>query len=251
MSTELTFSEQLNIALADAKDELPVGFNRSRFVSNAVALLNDNKPLQEFAQKYGTSQIKAGLLKAARLDVDAMAKECYLLPYGSQINLMLDYRGAKKVVIKHSTRKIKEIYAKIVREGDEFYEEIVQGEPTINFKPKPFNRSEIIGAFAVCQYEDGGIIYDTMNIDELNKSRSKSKNANTMAWKDFPEQMYVKTVLHRLCKHIPVSFDSPEQQNVFSEDVAIETDPAEIAKNNVAENGNSVDFVDAEFTEVK
>ena len=42
-----------------------------------------------------------------------------------------------------------------------------------------------------------------------------------MAWKDFTGQMYLKTVLHRLCKHIEIDFENPKQRELFDEDVAI------------------------------
>ena len=163
---------------------------------------------------------------------------------------MVDYRGAEKLCKKYSIRPIKEIFAKLVREGDLFEENIVDNEPSITFRPKPFSTAPIIGAFAVCNFSDGGMKYETMSLEELNKCRSKSKASNSMAWKDFPEQMYIKTVLHRLCKHIELDFDSAEQRQEFDDDVAIETDPQEIRNNEINQNANSVDF-EFEDAEVK
>jgi len=243
-STALTFGQQISTELDLHSDALPKDFNKARFVQNAVAMLNGNEALATFAKsnKNGTAQIKAGLMRAAYLGLDALSKECYLIPYGSTLNFMVDYRGAEKLCKKYSIRPIKEIYAKLVREGDEFEENIIDNEPSITFKPKPFSTSPIIGAFAVCNFKDGGMKYETMSLEELNKCRSKSKASNSMAWKDFPEQMYVKTILHRLCKHIELDFDSAEQRQEFDNDVAIETDPVEIRNNTVNESANSVDF---------
>lgn len=250
MGTELTFSQSLTKSLTEVQDALPEDFNKARFVQNAVALLNDNEQLQKFCNENGTAAVKAGMMKAAYLNLDFMSKEAHLVPFGKQLNFMVDYRGSVKLCKKYSIRPVKEIYAKVVREGDEFQEEIVHGEPTINFKPIPFNNKPIIGAFAVCLYQDGGIEYDVMNLDEINSARSKSRASNSMAWKDFYSEMVKKTVLHRLCKHIEIDFENPQQRTVFDEDMAIETDPAELAKKNVEENANTVDFIDAEFSEV-
>lgn len=134
-----TFSVMLTESLNEVKDALPVGFNMARYVQNAVALLNDNEGLRKFAQTHGTSQIKMGLMKGAYLGLDAMSKECYLIPYGSSLQFMPSYIGCEKLVIKYSVRPVKNIYAKVVREGDSFEEKIVEGQPTIDFKPKPFN----------------------------------------------------------------------------------------------------------------
>ena len=250
--TALSLKDSLTTSLMEVKDALPKDFNQARFVQNALAMLNGNEALVKFAKenKNGTSQIKAGLMRAAYLGLDALSKECYLIPYGSTLNFMVDYRGAEKLCKKYSIRPIKEIFAKLVREGDLFEENIVDNEPSITFRPKPFSTAPIIGAFAVCNFSDGGMKYETMSLEELNKCRSKSKASNSMAWKDFPEQMYIKTVLHRLCKHIELDFDSAEQRQEFDDDVAIATDPVEIRDAEVANDANSVDF-EFEDAEVK
>ncbi|MBA8937732.1 hypothetical protein BCM18_005690, partial [Clostridium beijerinckii] len=58
-------------------------------------------------------------------------------------------QGETKLVRKFSSKKIKDIYAKLVRYGDEFEEGVDHGKPYVNFKPKPFNNDDITGVFAV------------------------------------------------------------------------------------------------------
>ena len=163
---------------------------------------------------------------------------------------MIDYRGNVKLAKKYSIRPIKDIYAKLVRKGDEFEEVIVNGEPSLNFKPLPFNNNEIIGAFAVCLYKDGGMVYDTMSLEDLENTRKSSKASNSPAWKNFTGEMYKKTVLHRLCKHIELEFDNANQRELFAEDVAIETDTQKIVEQEIEENANQVDFSDVIDAEV-
>ena len=240
-----SFSIMLTDKLEGVKEALPKDFNKARFVQNAIALLNDNPQLQ----KYSQSQLMAGLMKGAYLGLDFYSKECYLIPYGDQLNYQTDYRGAKKLAKKYSIRPIKDIYAKLVREGDEFEEVIINGEQGINFKPKPFNDGNIIGAFAVCLYQDGGLVYDTMSLADLENTRKSSKAPNSPAWKNFTGEMYKKTVLHRLCKHIELDFESPEQRSAFTAGMEIETDTEKIVEAEISENANKVEF-DAEFEEV-
>lgn len=233
-----SFSTALTEKLESVKEALPQDFNKARFVQNAIALLNDNPQLQ----KYGQPQLMAGLLKGAYLGLDFYSKECYLIPYGDQLNYQTDYRGAKKLAKKYSIRPIKDIYAKLVREGDDFEEVITNGEQEINFKPKPFNDEKIIGAFAVCLFADGGMVYDTMSLADLENARKSSKAQNSPAWKNFTGEMYKKTVLRRLCKHIELDFENPTQQNTFMAGMEIETDTEKIVEQEIAENANSVDF---------
>lgn len=218
-----TFSVMLTNSLTEVEDALPRDFNKTRFVQNAVALLNENDTLSTFAKSHGTTQIKMGLLKGAYLGLDFVSSEAYLIPYGSKLQFMPSYRGCVKLAQKYSIRPIKDIYAKVVRAGDQFIEKIVDGQPTIDFLPLPFNDAEIIGAFAVCQFVDGGMQYDVMNRKALDQTRKASKMANGPAWK-FEEEMFKKVVLRRLTKHIQIDFDSPEQYKYFNEEAQINTD---------------------------
>ena len=241
-----SFSLALTTQLDSISDALPTDFNKARFVQNAVALLNDTPDLQ----KYGKQQIMLGLMRGAILGLEFYNKECFLVPYGSKLQYQTSYTGSVKLAKKYSIRPIKDIYAKLVREGDVFEESIVNGEQSITFRPKPFNNGKIIGAFAVCLFKDGGVMYDTMSLEELENTRKHSKASNSPAWKDFTGQMYLKTVLKRLCKHIEIDFENPEQLRIYDEETAIETDPAAVAEAEIAENANKEEFViDAETSE--
>ena len=242
IATKDSFSTALSERLDSVTDALPNGFNKARFVQNTLALLNDNPDLQ----KYGKGQLMLGLMKGATLGLDFFSKEAYLVPYGSKLNYQTSYTGSVKLAKKYSIRPIRDIYAKLVREGDIFDEGVVNGEQTINFKPKAFNSGPIIGAFAVCQFADGGLQYDTMSLDELENTRKHSKASNSPAWKDFTGEMYKKTVLRRLCKHIEIDFENADQRQVFDAETAIETDPKEIAATEIQENANAEEFIDSE-----
>lgn len=234
-----SFSGCLMENLTRVEDALPKGFNKARFVQNCVALLNDNPQLQ----KYNRNQIVSGLLKGSYLGLDFYSKECYLVPYGNQLNYQTDYRGAKKLAKKYSIRPIKDIYAKLIREGDEFEEMILNGEPSFNFKPKFLNDGKIIGAFAVVLYQDGGLGYDVMSLSELENTRKHSKASNSPAWKDFTGEMYKKTVLHRLCKHIELDFENPTQRSLFTAGMEVETDVAEQVRNDIESKANKEEFI--------
>lgn len=241
-----TFSVQLMDALNDQKEALPADLNIPRYVQNAVALLNGNDVLAKFAKEHGTSQIKAGLMRGAFLGLDALNQELFLIPYGSTLNFMPSYKGMIKMATKYATRPIKSIYAKAVREGDEFEEIIVNGEPSINFKARPFNNAPIIGVFAVCQYKDGGIQYEVMSRDDVEQCRKMSKARNSPAWAGFWDQMALKTVLRRLAKSLPIDMDAKAIE-AFDAGTEIETDAKELAQREIEEKANSEEFVfDAE-----
>lgn len=209
-----TAHNQLEKLLTSKAEALPKDFNQTRFMQNCMTVLQDTKGIE----KVQPITIARTMLKGAFLSLDFMNKECYAIPYGNSLQFQTDYKGEVKLAKKYSTNPIKDIYAKLVRKGDFFEEEIKEGQQYINFKPIPFNTDEIIGAFAICFYRDGSMIYDTMSKEEIEKVRKNySKAPNSPSWVKSPGEMYKKTVLRRLCKMISLDFDSIEQQKAYED----------------------------------
>lgn len=211
---QVKLSERLTDQLANVESALPKDFNRERFVQNCIAVMNESPQLAKINQAH----VVQGLLKGAYLGLDFLNRECYLIQYGNSVQFQTDYKGEVKFTKKYSTRPIMDIYAKVVRAGDEFIEEIVDGHPKITFRPKPFSNEEIAGAFAVCLFRDGGMIYETMSIDDINSVRNNySKASQSKAWKNSLDEMCKKTVLRRLCKHIDTDFESVEARGAWED----------------------------------
>lgn len=205
----------LTSAMEKQSQAIPDDLNRARFIQNCMTVLQESKT--DFS-KCDPKSVTRTLLKGAFLGLDFFRGECYAIPFGNQCNFLTDYKGEIKLCKKYATNAIKDIYAKVVREGDEFEEVIVDGRQSINFRPKPFNDGEIIGAFAVCVYKDGSMLYDTMSKAQIEQTRqSFSKAANSKAWKDSYGEMCKKTVLRRLCKLIDLDFGSKERTDAFEE----------------------------------
>ena len=231
------WNEVLTTKLESLNDALPSDFNKARFVQNALALMSENENLK----KYDGNKILAGLTRGAVLGLDFMSHEAYLVPYGNNLQFQLSYQGAKKLAKKYSIRPIKDIYAEVVREGDDFSVSIVESKKVVNFNPKPFNGAPIIGAFAVCEFEDGGISVDTMSLTELENTRSKSKMGKSGAWVDFTSEMYKKVVIKRLMKQIEVDFENPTQRVYMDDDEALKTAKEE-AEDIIDAEANTVEF---------
>jgi recombination protein RecT len=198
----------LNKLLQSKAEALPKDFNKTRFLQNCMTVLQDTKGVEQC----NPVSVARTMLKGAFLGLDFFNKECYAIPYGNSLQFQTDYKGEIKLIQKYSVNKVKDVYAKLVREGDLFEEKIVEGQQTINFTPAPFSDKEIIGAFAVCIFQDGSMLYETMSKKEIETIRDKfSKAKNSPAWTATTGEMYKKTVLRRLCKHITKDFESIEQ----------------------------------------
>lgn len=195
---------------------LPKDFNQTRFLQNCMTVLQETKDIE----KMHPVSIARTMLKGAFLGLDFFNRECYAIPYGNQLQFQTDYKGEIKLAKKYSINKIKDIYAKVVREGDKFEEKVVDGKQYVNFEPIPFNDGEIIGSFAVVLFEDGSMMYETMSKAEIEAIRENfSKAKNSLAWTKTPGEMYKKTVLRRLCKLIEKDFDSAEQRDTYYKEV--------------------------------
>lgn len=208
------FDEYLTDKLTSIESALPKDFNRVRFVQNCLALRNDNADIKNA----NPSDVINGLLKGAYMGLDFFSKECYLIKRGNSMVFQTDYKGEIKFVKAYSTRPIKDIYAKVVRQGDDFREKVIDGEPSIDFEPLPFNDGDIVGAFAICKFADGGMLYETMSIKDIQAVRNNySACKNSKAWTNSLDEMCKKTVLRRLTKHIDKNVDSVEALKAYEE----------------------------------
>ena len=202
---QVAFSQQLTDKLVSMENALPKDFNRERFVQNALSVLNDKPDLQ----KINKAQLQLGLIKAAMLNLNYANKEFYLIPYGSSVQFQIDYRGMQKVAKAYSVRKIKDIHADVVREGDVFDYSIVDNRASITFKPKPFSNADIVGCFCYIEYEDGGIEVTRMSTEEVQDVRKNyATSKNSPAWQKSFDQMMVKTVIRRALKTVELDFEN-------------------------------------------
>ena len=239
--------------LEEDKLAMPSDLNLMRFKNNAIAYLAGSDNLQKYLRDYGANgyahmQIIKGMVQSAHFGLDFLNNEAYLIPYKEKLDFMPSYKGLIKLCMRYATRPIKTIYAKLVREGDVFEESVVNGEPSINFHPKAFNNGKIIGAFAVCLYKDGGMVCESMSLEELEQCHKSSKAPGSPAWAKFRGEMFRKVVLRRLSKQIPIDIDE-RLAEAMNAGLEIETDPKVLGDREIAENGNTEELViDGEVT---
>lgn len=245
-------NSQLSASLDKQVAALPDKFNKQRFMQNCMTVMQDGQA--DFSKVEAKTVVRT-LLKGAFLGLDFFNGECYAIPYGNQCNFQTDYKGEIKLCKRYSKNPIKDIYAKVVKEGDYFEEVIENGRQTVNFKPKSFNDGEIIGAFAIVLYQDGSMMYDTMSKAEIEHTRQVfSKAKDSKAWKESYGEMCKKTVLRRLCKLIDLDFDTAEQCQAFEDgsEFDVKGQPKEkYQAQDVYANEGAKEVIDGDFKEVK
>lgn len=207
--------------LTDNQKALPQGFNKDRFILNCMTVIQDmlrDSKKKDQLSKVDVTTIPICLAKGAFLGLDFFNGECYAIPYGGEMKFQTDYKGEIKLCKRYSKNKIKDIYAKVVREGDFFEESVDAGVQNVVYKPVPFSNKPLIGAFAIVVFKDGSMMYDTMGKEEIeNVRKTYSKAQNSQAWVSSTGEMYKKTVLRRLCKLIDLDFDNIEQMLAYED----------------------------------
>ena len=222
--------DQLSLALStelerpSVTDALPSAFNKARFIQNTVALVASNPELSCMPQ----GKLVPVLLKGAYLGLDFFNGECYAVPYGQQLQFTPSYKGMVKLAKPYSKRPLVDVYAHVVRDGDEFESGMEDGHEYVRYKPKTFNDGAIIGAFAVAQFEDGGIKVEVMNKAQLDSVKRMSKAQSGTAWKFFADQMYQKSVIRRLCKSIDLDMENVEQSRIMQAEDVQEVEVGEV-----------------------
>lgn len=218
--------EALMKQIAEKVGAMPEGFNKDRFILNCITLIRDmlkDKKKRENMDGISADSIALCMIKGAFLGLDFLSGECYAIPYNKEMNFQTDYKGEIKICKKHSIQPIKDIFAKIVREGDLYDEGVEDGKQKLVFKPLPFNNGKIIGAFAIVTYTDGSMLYESMSAAEIEGVRQNySKAKDSDAWKKSSGEMYRKTVIRRLSKYIEKDFDKVEQLMAYDEGGGVE-----------------------------
>lgn len=218
--------EALMKQIAEKIGAMPEGFNKDRFVLNCITLIRDmlkDKKKRENLDGIPADSIALCMIKGAFLGLDFLSGECYAIPYGKEMNFQTDYKGEIKVCKKHSIQPIKDIFAKVVREGDLYDEGVDDGKQKLTFKPLPFNNGKMIGAFAIVTFTDGSMLYESMSAEEIENVRQNySKAKDSDAWKKSSGEMYRKTVIRRLSKYIEKDFDKVEQLMAYDDGGGVE-----------------------------
>jgi len=192
--------EKMGPALTEVLPSL--GVTPERFMKMLImALRKDEKFAKCSLESIMESAMQAALLG---LEPNTPLKHAYLIPYGNECQFQTDYRGEIELVKRSGV--VVDVYAEVVREGDAFDEEKGLNR-TFTHKPAENNYDKpIIKAYAVAVYANGSKTYATIHqgdVDKILKIAKKGKAGDI--WKTWPEPMWCKTAIRKLCKFLSKS----------------------------------------------
>ncbi|MEM6260471.1 MAG: recombinase RecT [Planctomycetota bacterium] len=157
------------------------------------------------------------VMRASELGLDCSGTlgEAYLVPYKDTCQLIPGYRGLAKLA--RQSGEVKRIEAEVVYEADHFkYRK--GAEFVLEFEPSLVaDRGEVIGAYALVEFKDGGIQADFLTASDIERVRQMSMGRNAGPWKDHWDEMAKKTVFRRLAKWLPLSSEKFDQAVVLGD----------------------------------
>lgn len=130
-------------------------------------------------------------------------------------------------VIKEMAKAGVKCYATSVHENDKIEIWNDDDGQHVRHTPDMFgDRGERVGAFAAAKDADGRTYVEAMNMIDLGRARAASKSKDkqgnpTGPWRDWPERMEQKTVLHRLRKRIAILTDDDIVERLREDEDAV------------------------------
>lgn len=188
---------------------LPKHLNSERFTRIAITTIRQNPKLSEC----NAESLLGSLMTIAQLGLEpGVLGQCYLIPYGTECQLQLGYKGM--IELLRRTGQLSDIYAYSVYSNDEF--SIEYGlDRTLKHIPaftSPDGRGEIVGFYSVAILKDGTRAFEYMTKNEVvthEEKYRKGKFKNNVWEKNF-EEMALKTVTKKMLKWLPISVELVE-----------------------------------------
>lgn len=209
MSTAIELSNRKIVA--SAKTQFEASNDQMNFIKEAgfaIQILNNNPYLAKCDQ----NSIRDAVVNVALcgLTLNPALKMAYLVPrkVGGQMKCVLDpsYMGLIKVVTDAGA--VKNIDAGVVYENENF--EYQKGDkPFLRHSPLMANRGQVIGAYAIAYFRDGGSQFEVLAREDIEKVRGTSesykseKGRKFSPWVTWKEEMFKKTAIKRLYKILP------------------------------------------------
>ena len=201
MSREIAqFQGALVKRLPQIESVLPANMDARRFCRIATGLVERNPALQ----KCTPASFALAVLGIAELGLEPVLGMVYVIPYKATATLQIGYQGM--IQLARNTGDVLDIYAMVVREGDEFA--VKYGiHRDLKHVPKADKKAEFTHVYAVAKLKGTDPTFVVLDRDDVEKRRRVSKTSHSTAspWHDWEEEMWKKTAIRALFKMLPKS----------------------------------------------
>lgn len=193
---------------------IPKHLTVDRVIQQATTLISRTPEIAECT----IESIIGGTMQASILGFQPVAAlgQCYFVPFNNkktkkrEVQFIIGYKGY--IDLARRSNGIKTIYAYTVHENDIFEFELGL-DRKLRHVPATGDRGKLTHAYAVAHYTNGGDAFEICTREEVMKRRdvSQSKNSSFSPWKNWEEEMWVKTAIKKLSKWLPLTVEQQEK----------------------------------------
>ena len=188
----------------ELKRILPDQIGADRFLRVVLHSIRSNQQLMMCSR----TSILQCLLEAARLGLEPTGGMggAWLVPFRDKqgqlhAQLIADYRGLIRLALESGF--VSAVSAQVVREGETF--ELERGsKPHFRHVPTLDAQGDVLAVYCLVRFANGGYEVETMNVEEVEEVRRRSKAADKGPWKTDWIAMARKTVTRRALKYVPL-----------------------------------------------
>ncbi len=199
---------------------LPSVVDPERFGRLVLTAIKGAPDLMEcFASHQGQTSVLLAAMQAAAigLEPNTPTQDCWLLPRRDrragtmECQLSIGYRGYMKLARRSGN--IESIAAEVVRERDHFVWSRGLLRDVFEHTEATGDRGEIVAAYAIVRYKDGGYSFKVLNRVDLDARRAMSdswKNERSRPyspWTKWHAQMCCKSAIRALVPYLDLSAD--------------------------------------------
>lgn len=192
---------------------MPKQMNPERMYQLAVSCVNQTPHLAECSPQ----TILSCLMKCSALGLEPSAVDglgrAYIIPRKNrktgqyEATLLVGYKGY--LDLARRSGQIKDISARVVRDGDVFEYEYGMNEYLRHVpSAEPIDGRPVTHVYMVAHFNDGGHYIDVMSKAEVESVRKRSASSNSGPWVTDWDQMARKTVIRRAFPYLPVSVEA-------------------------------------------
>tara|TARA_R100000234_G_scaffold46587_1_gene27768 strand:- start:1861 stop:2724 length:864 start_codon:yes stop_codon:yes gene_type:complete len=206
------FYEQISNALPEGN------LTAKRYISSCLTALAVQPKL---LQCKPASVLKA-MMESARygLEPNSPLSEAALIPFGQEVNFLIEYRGMMKLA--WNTGLLKSLDFDKVCDSDEFEYKKTHNGITFSHTPNlRGSRGDAYAYYAIAELKSGGVAFQVMSKEDIIKHAqqfSKGFSHKSSPWQTDFDAMAYKTVIRQLCdKKLP---KSTTEQSVLMREAA-------------------------------
>lgn len=136
------------------------------------------------------------LMNITALGLTPDGRNCHLIPYGKECQVIVDYKGL--VAVAKRDGDIANVYAELVCENDDF--EYNMGKVTKHIIDFKSDRGKPYAVYSHATYKNGLEDYEVMQQKDVMAIKKRSKAGSSGPWVTDEYEMWKKTVIRRHSK---------------------------------------------------